>query len=300
MSSRAGIAEGYEQIEVDVVAVWKEGYVYENRGSTSVEQKIKITKGMRNLNSETKTLTASHSIGSTISTGDLFEIATVDVSYSYSHEESQVSMTETEVYESKEIEHTITIPPTSKFTRWQLNADVGGADIEYMYLIDEVTPIGGTLSIPQVIKSRAKILVGREIYLGETEIRIKHADRKEYMTVVSRKSWPAATLGHSKLYKFVLYEDMYGFRIKTLNTMYSGYEYAYSSDQGGIYFDQGSDNPKQRWAINKSLPLRHGDVVTFMNKYFTRSGLCYYDGPATDVYCLDKREDKWILEVVKP
>src|SRR6218665_1736441 len=294
------VADGFEEIEVDVVSVWKEGYAYENRGNSSVQQKITMTKGMKNLNSETKTLTATHTVGRTLKVGDPFEIASVEVSYSFSHQESQVSMTQTEVYSSQVIEHTITIPPNKKFTRWKLNADVGGADIEYMYLIDEVTPIGGSQSIPQVIRSRAKILVGRQIHLGKTEIRIKHAERKEYMTVISRKSWPAATLGKSKLFKFVLYEDSRGIRIKTLNTMYPGYEYAYSSDQGGIYFDQSSDNLKQRWSLSKALPLRHGDIVTFMNKYFTRSGLCYYDGPATNVYCLEKREDKWILEVVNP
>src|SRR6218665_3108018 len=164
-------------MEVDVVAVWKEGYVYENRGDTSVEQKITMTKGMKNLNSETKTLTATHTVGRTLKVGDPFEIGSVEVSYSFSHQESQVSMTQTEVYSSQVIEHTVTIPPTSKFTRWKLNADVGGTDIEYMYLIDEVTPISVTQTIPQVIRSRAKILVGRQIHLGTTAVRIKHAER---------------------------------------------------------------------------------------------------------------------------
>src|SRR6218665_1105412 len=110
------VADGLEEIEVDVVAVWKEGYVYENRGDTSVEQKITMTKGMKNLNSETKTLTATHTVGRTLKVGDPFEIGSVEVSYSFSHQESKVSMTQTEVYSSKVIEHTIKIPPTSKFT----------------------------------------------------------------------------------------------------------------------------------------------------------------------------------------
>ena len=292
------VADGFEEIEVDVVSVWKEGYAYENRGNSSVQQKITMTKGMKNLNSETKTLTATHTLGRTLKVGDPFEIASVEVSYTFSHQKSQVSMTQTEVYSSQVIEHTKTIPPNKKFTRWKLNAEVGGTDIEYMYLIDEVTAIGVDPTIPKVNTSRAKILVGRQIHLGETEIRIKHAERKEYMTVISRKSWPAATLGNSNLFKFVLFEDSSRIRIKTLNTMYPGYEWAYSSDQGGIYFDESSDNPKQRWALSKAMPLRHGDVVTFRNNFFTNSGLCYDDGPATNVYCLEKREDKWILEVV--
>lgn len=299
--------DGFKETEEVVEAVWKTTFEYENASNVSVQQKITITKGMKNVTSDTKTIIATHSIGASVAAKDPFEIVSVTASYSFSHQQSEVTMTQNEIYESKVIEHTVTIPPNMKFTRWELEGDIGGAIIQCMHYFDVIDGIQDTQRVPQVITSRAGILVRQLIHFETTVIRIKHEEKNQYMTVVSRKNWPAATLGHSALFHFVLCEDSRGIRIKTLNTMYPGYEWAYSSDQGGIYFDvdqrigdsRDDDVNKQHWTISKAAPFHHGDVVTFKNNQFNNSGLCYYDGPATNIYCLATREDTWVLEVVR-
>jgi hypothetical protein len=303
----AAAPNGYKEMEEVVAATWKP-FEYENSGNVSVQQKITITKGMKNLTSTKRTIEATHSIGASVEAGDPFEIVSVTASYSFSHKQSEETMTQKEIYESQTIEHTVTIPPHSRFTRWSLDADVGGAIIQGMHLIDVVDDIHtNTPRIPQAMTSRSRIIVPQLIHFGKTVVRLKHSERNEYMTVVNRKNWPAATLGHSNLFHFLLCEDSRGIRIKTLNTMHSGYEWAYSSEQGGIYFDldqrigdaDNGDVNKQHWSISKAAPFHHGDVVTFKNKHFNNSGLCYHDGPATNIYCLEQREDTWVLEVVR-
>lgn len=47
-------------------------------------------------------------------------------------------------------------------------------------------------------------------------------------------------------------------KIKTQYTMHSNYEWAYSSDEGWIYYDLFSSNEKQLWKLHKS-----GDWLAF-------------------------------------
>merc|ERR1712018_514940 len=91
------------------------------------------------------------------------------------------------------------------------------------------------------------------------------------MAITQSKNWPCGYMA-CKNHKFTLEEDgtpktvndlQHGryVRIKTHYTTHPNYEYAYSSDEGWIYFDVKSENEKQLWKIHKN-----GAKVAFESK----------------------------------
>lgn len=273
---------------------------------------------MKQRKSKTETIESTHSVGiggkasrtveASTSVGDvvkgmLIQILELTVSYSFAHRRESVTMLENEIYESRTSETTVTVPPKSTLTRWELIADVAGTKIGYCNSFDI---LNDTHAPTDIFFSRAKVLVPRRINYGHTRIRIKHSEQNEYLTVTQRKNWPAATLGYASNYLFVLCKDSRGTRIKTLNSTHPGYVWAYSSSAGGIYFDwhrqigysKDGNVDVQHWIPSKDEPLYDGDVVSFKNKYYYDSFMCHHYGPATNVYCLARREDRWVLETV--
>lgn len=289
-----------EEVDIDVSADWEQS-TYNNDNTEKVIQKITYVTGIKDRKSNTETLVATHNVGGKVSAGDWFKIVKLELSYSFTHQRTTADMSENEIYETRTIETTVTIPPRSTLTRWELVADVAGTKIGYDHYIDV---LNDTQSTPHINISRARILLRRRINYGHTMLRIKHSERNEYINVIQSGKWPAATLGNSSSYLFVLCQDTRGIRIKTLNTTHPDLVWAYASYDEGVYFDlnqemgdsSDSDVDKQHWSISKEEPLFGGDVVSFKNKHYANKVMCY----TTDVYCLQGREDKWVLEIVGP
>ena len=94
------------------------------------------------------------------------------------------------------------------------------------------------------------------------------------MNVTTAKNWPCGQV-RGKSHKFSILDsagnpkeltslkDGEFVKIKTHNTTFANYEYAYSSDKGWIYFDLFSSNEKQCWKLHKD-----GDKVAFENAYW--------------------------------
>jgi hypothetical protein len=292
--------------DVRVPASWRLIFDFDNQNDNTATQTTLWRKGFRKTHTQGETITATHQFGGSITAGvtattsgveagqkfQVKELAVqLQVNYQYTHVNQQVKMTETEIYDSTEVSVQITIPPRARFRRWQLVADVGGEEIGCNYIIDTIDNATNVV----IQHADVKLLLGRKIELQTSRFRIKHKELGLYMTVVRRKGWPAATLGHNSDFYFSLWRSSGKYRIKTLNSSDVLYDVMYSSDQGGIYFDQNEDCDKQRWTISKPLPLYKGDEVTIMNVRWTTAGLCYHKGPATTVYCMYGKEDIWIL-----
>lgn len=297
---KPGRAITYLQEEVSVPATWKILGRYHNDNIRDVVEKITHTSGMTNHISETRTIEATHSVG-VIAQGTLFKILELTFSYNFAHRRERVTMRQNEIYESRTRETTVTIPPKSTLTRWELIADVAGTKISYSNNFDILNDTRAPADTPIGL---AKVLVPRRINYGHTRIRIKHLEKNEFITVTERSNWPAATLGYASNYLFVLCKDSRGTRIKTLNSTHPGYVWAYSSTGGGVYFDWNRELGRsylrneniQRWIVSKDEPLYDGDVVSFKNKHYHDSFMCHHVGPETNVYCLERREDRWVLE----
>ena len=288
--------------KIPVSADWVKT-VYVNDNTENAVQEFTYTRGIKEVKSETKWLVATHNVG-VVAKGGFFRIFEVEVSYSFMHKTKNVVMTENEIYSSEEIKTTVTIPPGSTLTRWQLFTDVAGTKIGYSHFIDT---LNDTFSPEQALPmSRATVEVRRPINYGQTRLRMKHSKRQEYMIVVHRKHWPAATLGSSSLYQFILCKDSRGIRIKTLNTTHPGYVFASSSDDEGIYFHKNcvpghsheSNVDKQHWSISKEDPLYDGVEVSFRNVHNDRCAMCYHTCPETNIDCVTGLEEQWVLEVI--
>jgi len=196
----------------------------------------------------------------------------------------------------KKMTASVTVAPKSTLIRWQLVSHVLGHDIGYDHIIDTSDKIGDKFALDWA-PCTAKILVPRKIIYGQTQFRIKHKAQDKFLTIFTRKAWPAAGLGLNSQFYYVLHKTPEGIRIKAQNSTIPDYDILYSSDSvyGWVYFDKWTaDSPKQCWTINKADPLLNGDTVSFTNKYWDDSGLCY-DGEY--VSCLNKREDEWILTI---
>jgi hypothetical protein len=292
--------------DVRVPASWRLIFDFDNQNNYTVTPTTQWKKGFQNAHRQGEAITATHQFGiaagqtgttPVVAAGERFQVKELAVQLQlhdqYTHTNAQVKMTESEIYDSTEVIVVITIPPRARFRRWQLMADVGGEEIGCNYIIDTIDNAENVA----IQHATVKLLLGRKIELGTSRFRIKHKQSGSYLTVVRRKGWPAATLSrNSDFYFFMWSAYSRSYRILTTNSTDNGYDVMYSSTHGGVYFDQyHAGYAKQLWTISKPFPLYLGDEVTIMNDYWTTAGLCYYEGPATTVYCLYGEEDVWIL-----
>jgi len=142
---------------------------------------------------------------------------------------------------------------------------------------------------------------------------LKHIGSGEYIKDVKaaglRKDWPHGRLGDPRGEFQLLFSNPVGpihgdgqtlVRIRSMTTTTKGYDFMYSSEQGGVYFDQDDQsNDKQWWKVSKvgcagdDDVLRQGDIVRFQNKY---SGLYLQKYEYDYVYAL-AGEDNWQLQI---
>jgi hypothetical protein len=282
--------------EVEVASRWKKIFDYDNRNSNAAKMTMSWTKGFRNLHREEESITASHQFSMTLGVNAaIYKVVSlnIELGYQYTDTTQQLTMTEKEIYGSRQVTVEAEIAPKTRLVRWQLVADVDGEQIGCDYIVDSIDQADN----PPIQRSSVMVLLRRQIELGKSFFRIMHKNSNLYMTVVKRLNWPAATLGLNSHFYFSLDSAGSGrYRIKTHNSTDEGYNIMYASDKGGIYFDREyASSPKQLWTISKPFPLYLEDEVAFKNGRWTTAGLCYHKGIKTDIYCMFGKEDVWIL-----
>lgn len=231
-------------------------------------------------------------------------VYTVEISvllYSYERANTVRQVRGKEIQRSREETTTFTVPPKTRLVRWQYVADIIGNEYDFHHTLTTTDD-----AVPVDCEVTATVEHKREIVFGSTPIRIRHKDDGRYVTVVTRDRWPAATLGHSDRFQFVLCESGEGkesVKIRSLSTPCPGYEYLSASAFEWVYGGRDKDFDDGRslyWFLSKRPPLYDGDVVTFRNLNYENKYLCYRkkSRKSTDVYCLTRKEEQWILEVV--
>lgn len=320
------LASVVRSVEVDVPTSWQKIYVYNNRHTYSIRGMSRWTKGLKT-HITGKTLTADRNAGEEVLTGEMFQLANINVNFTDGHSFKAEQLTQDDIYTSKRIHTTyVTIPPLTKLTRWQLVATVAGHEIGFEHFIDthgnDKPPAQrssfirtgasgkdeGYISDPAYNMKQlsvATVIVGDSLALqpinyGSTKIRIKHLFTNQYLTVFRSYRRLAATLQLSPDFHFILYSSPNGTKIKTLNPLQPGQEWLSApGPNGSVYFAEDNDKSKVYWTVSKEGQLYDGDTVTFNNNYHRGSGLCYFHkAPSANVYSLAGWKDEWILETV--
>lgn len=279
----AAVANQSVEQKIDVTSRWKKLTDHINHLKNDVSVPVSWTFGSHSLLKHNKWITAP---------GTSFQILYLEAELT---ENDRAIMYQSEIYNSNECSATVNVKADSRFIRYQLVNEVAGHEIAYDHFVD--TPTDDCSSLRSV-KCTATILVRKVIHFGRS-FRLMHKKTKKYVEIVSRKKWPAATLGTSNPASFQLTEVSEGiYKVKILNTPYSGYDVMYSAEAGGIYFDESSSNEKQLWTMSKAPPFYEEDVVTFTNVHWPQAGLCHHEGEHTNVYCMNGRADEWIMELI--
>lgn len=285
-----------EECDIEVHTRLEKIFEYHNDTISESTIQTKWIKGLWNAQRGRKAERSSHFLNVNVGEkGPPFKILRLEANIGNKEGDNCV-LSEQDIYDTKEMTATVTVAPKSQLIRWQLVSHILGHDIGYDHIIDKSDKEGdkdGDKFALDWSKCVARILVPRQIFYNQTRLRIKHKAQGKFLTIVTHKNWPAATLGLNSQFYFVLHKTPQGIRIKAANTTVPDYDVLYSSDSGAIYFDRWTtDSSKQCWTISKADPLFNGDTVSFMNKWWDDSALCFHNG---SVACTRNKEDEWIL-----
>jgi len=290
------------EVKVKVPGKWRLVLDYQNNNPIPANMISSWTTGFTSIRETTHFVRATQSVEGKIVVGDVFQFVKVEATFTSKSESGTSVMERDEISSTRELQITTTVPPNSRLIRWQLLADVAGNEVGFNKVVDSHDP---TYIDNLDNRVEATVIRARKIVAG-TKFRIKHKERQQYISVTTRKSWPAATLSYADIYHFCFSPASNGqYRIKTFNTTDRGYDYMYSSTYGGIYFDKErnptvdpNDTRKQLWTISRSLPLYDGDTIIIQNTNWVDAYLCYYNGSTTNVFCEYAQMNEWVLEVV--
>lgn len=286
---------------------WKKVFEEENNSPVPIEVTRSYSTGMKTSNTEEKTVTNTHTAGIELK-GEVGTVAVLSVGLSYQFQrETQTKTTSgSEMHKSEEQTVKFTVPGWTRLVRWQFVVEF--AD-DFAYEYDWTVTATNSTEMPIAINTTATVRLTKQIHFGSTPIRIKHKSSGRYMIIVTRKRWPAATLGSSKSFHYILYDTgSRGIRIRALQSTISWKDYLYAAIDGGVYFDVSWESDrrasmeKQHWYLNKGPLLYDGDVVTFRNNNYDNDYICSNCGGKSkvEIYHKKKSEEEWILEVVSP
>lgn len=302
------LANGGEIRDITVRGHWKKIFEEVNNTTTPLEYTRRHSYGLMTSTEDERTVTVrtSNSANSGISIGDQLKILSINFGINAGDESSSSfrTLTRNEIRRQREQTVKFTVPPWTKFVRWQFVVDIVGNEYDHSMIWTFAND-----QIPTDFDVKVTVMLIKEIHFGSTRIRVKHKRTNRYLTIVERESWPAATLGFSNGYHFIL--NSYSndaVTIRTLNSMYPGYDYLYAWQNNrspgddwvyGDKFKEFSRCKRPYWFVSKESPLYDGDVVTFKNRRFDHVYLCHKGyGYETDVHTCSNGESQWILEVV--